>query len=113
MEADSGALGQSDDSFRGPQSRSLWQGRFHLKAPGDPGFFHLCHHAWPSHVRPILQPQRWLFLFPAVLSQHPMLRVGREAESEGSRSPKGKSGQGGGTPEAVSLSQDPLPRVLA
>lgn len=42
-----------------------------------------------------------------------MLRVGREAESEGSRSPKGKSGQGGGIPEAVSLSQDPLPRVLA
>lgn len=28
----------------------------------------------------ILQRQRWLFLFPDVLSQHPMLRVGKMAE---------------------------------
>lgn len=68
MAAGSGALGRSDDSFRGPQSHNgigrLW---------GSPGFFHLYQH-------PILQHQRGLFLFADVLSQHPMLRVGREAE---------------------------------
>lgn len=93
VQAGSGALGQSGDSFRGPTvvgtgQVSLW---FPLKVPGDPGFFHLYPHSWPSCVRPVLQHQHWLFLFPAVFSQHPVLTVGRvAAEGGGSRSPKGR-----------------------
>lgn len=42
-------------------------------------------------VRPVLQHQHWLFLFPAVFSQHPVLTVGRVVEEGGgSRSPKGR-----------------------
>lgn len=61
-------------------SSLIMAGKVPSEGTRDPGFFHLYHHAWPRMCVLFLQHQRWLFLFPAVLSQHPMLRVGRVAE---------------------------------
>lgn len=116
VKAGSEALSQSGDPFRGPTVAgtgqvSLW---FPLKVLGDPGFFHFYPHSWPSCVRPVLQHQHCYFY--SLLSSVNTLCGGWEGWLWREGAPgvlKAIEWARWEADGAVSLSQGPLPRVLA
>lgn len=81
MGTGSGALSWSDDSLGGPQSHYDREGSICKRQGTQVSFAAITTVPGLRMCIPlILQPQRGLFLFPDVLSQHPMLGVGKVAE---------------------------------
>lgn len=60
-------------------SNPIMAGKVPLKAPGEPGFFHLYHHAWPSYVHPAHSAVSAIVIFIPRCSQSTPYVEGRDS----------------------------------